>query len=65
MNNPLFIISFVITTGISIYGLSSDYNLKKATRHALVAFIIAYMARLNLPFASFILVGLITYHHLL
>jgi hypothetical protein len=61
--NPVFIGIFVLIVILSIIGLSlQEGRTKNATRHAVIAFITAYLAHLNMAFAVFFIVGLFVYY---
>ena len=61
--NPTFLIMFIIMIGYSIYSYkSNDPKLKRSSEAALTAFIIAYLARLDLVFAAYVLVYMFTYY---
>lgn len=58
-----FIGFFLVIVGISIWGLTNKNNrIKTSTRHAVVAFLIAYFAHVDMMFAAFFLVGIFVYY---
>ncbi len=57
-----FIGFFLIILALTIIGLNSNNKkIKTSTRHALVAFLIAYLAHLDMVFGAFFLVGIFVY----
>lgn len=63
IKNPIFIISFCIVVFISIIGLTrNDKKIRTCTEQAMIGFITAYLARFNLAFAVFFIVGVVTYY---
>lgn len=60
---PVFVGIFIIIVALSAIGLSlREGRTKNATRHAVIAFITAYLAHLNMAFAVFFIVGLFVYY---
>lgn len=60
---PVFVGIFSTIIILSAIGLSFDEGrLKNSTRHAIIAFITAYLAHLNMAFAVFFIVGLFVYY---
>lgn len=60
---PVFVGIFVLIVILSAIGLSlKEGRGKNATRHAVIAFITAYLAHLNMAFAVFFIVGLFVYY---
>lgn len=60
---PVFVGIFTMIVIFSVIGLTvSKGRLKNATRHAVIAFVTAYLAHLNMSFAVFFIVGLFVYY---
>jgi uncharacterized membrane protein len=60
---PVFVGVFVLIIILATIGLSlKEGRAKNATRHAVIAFITAYLAHLNMAFAVFFIVGLFVYY---
>lgn len=57
----LFIILFIFVIYLFKY-YNNDLRIITATKRAIVAFIIAYLAHIDLPHGAFILVFLLTYY---
>lgn len=58
-----FVIFALIILAISIWGIfiSKNKRIQTATRHAFIAFLIAYFAHLDMVFAAFFIVGILVY----
>lgn len=62
-STPIFVGVFTLIVILSIIGLNlHEGRFKNATRHAVIAFITAYLAHLNMAFAVFFIVGLFVYY---
>ncbi len=65
LKNTNFVLVLILLILFSYWGLvieKNDRRIYHSTRHALVAFMIAYMAHADLVFAAFIGVWLLTYY---
>jgi len=62
-STPVFVGVFVLIVILSTIGLNlKEGRLKNSTRHAVIAFITAYLAHLNMAFGVFFIVGLFVYY---
>jgi hypothetical protein len=62
--NRLFVSCFVTVVFFATSGLLfGDDRLKSATKSAIIGFMIAYLAHLNMSFAVFFLVGIFVYYN--
>lgn len=60
--NPLFLFFITIIIIICITGIAKGSSkTRKAIEHAAIAFIIAYLSRLNMVFLAFFIVGAFVY----
>lgn len=63
LNNHIFQISFILFVLFSYWGLTNhDERTKLATERAVNAFMIAYLAHLDIPFGAFIITWLFVYN---
>jgi uncharacterized membrane protein len=57
-SDPIFLTALAFIIAFVIYGVnSSQKRVRNATQHSLIAFVIAYLACLNMPFLAFFLTG--------
>jgi hypothetical protein len=62
-SSPLFVGIFTLIVILSIIGLSlKEGKAKNSTRHAVIAFITAYLAHLNMGFAVFFIVWIFVFY---
>jgi hypothetical protein len=60
--NTQFLIFFAAIVALSVIGLwKGSPRVRKATQHAFVAFMIAYLAHIDMIFFAFFLVGIFVY----
>lgn len=60
---PIFIGFFIVIVIITFWGLTRDSKrIVDSTRNAMVGFLIAYLAHLDMVFAAFFLVGIFSYY---
>ena len=58
-----FVIPALIVVFLTFWGIySDDEKINKSARHAFTAFMIAYLARLDMVFSAFVLVWLFVYY---
>ena len=58
-----FLFSFILLCVISIYSWhSKNKKLKKSSQHAIIAFLIAYLGRLDLVFAAYFIIFIFAYY---
>lgn len=63
-SNRLFVTSFILIFIVTISCLRyGNKKLKYACRSALISFIIAYLAHLNMAFAVYFIVGILVYYN--
>jgi len=64
LNDPIFFTFFISTTIFMIYVFSfkkGDSRIHNATERALIAFMIAYLAHLDLPYGAFFITLFLVY----
>ena len=62
VKSPLFLTSLVAIVALSIWGLSSsDERVYEAVSKGVIAFVTAYLSRLNMSFAAFFIVVIFAY----
>jgi hypothetical protein len=63
ITSPWFIFSTAIVVLATFFGmLSKNSKINKATKAALIAFIIGYLSQFNLAFIIFFVVGIVAYY---
>lgn len=60
LKNPTFVILFSIMIGFCVWSFQYE-KYKESTKHALIAFVTAYSAHLDLIYSAFMMAWLITY----
>lgn len=61
--NPIFLVSFFVICVFTVWGLSTnDSKTNKAIEKAIIAFITAYLAHLNMSFVVFFIIAIFAYY---
>jgi len=62
LKNPQFLFFLILIILLIIFGyFNKSARIRKATFHATIAFLVAYLAHLDMVFVAFFLVGFVTY----